>query len=374
MNARQNFFSTSARLVHIEQGTQMWHEWRDGKDLPDCKPRITGTLAAIISGCSVKKITPYQQWAEMTGRRVAPEPSAFLKKLWAHGQALEPEARAAYTAYTFNEVHPVCVEHPNHPWAGVSLDGLPASGDVPVEIKCPVSQSKHDMAKAGRVPDEYVGQVAWQLFVMPQARELHFWSYYPKDKDGIKGALVVVQRDPAFEDQLFKKCLEFRIALVNDTPPVGDDWAATARGYREAKAAFDEAQAALKEWEASLIGLLPATDDSFEGGGVKLTRYWSKSSIDWDRAVSSLGKPQPEVQLALEAARQPGPIDYRAALSALGVSNQEADALASSFEVKGKVSHRITLTAIADATECLEKPVTQEPVRTTDADSPWLGW
>lgn len=375
MNARPGFFDApAAKLVHIEQGTQVWLDWRDGKDLPDGKPRITGTLAAIISGNSIKKITPYQQWAEMTGRKKPEEASEYLRKLWAHGQKLEPVARAAYEEHTFNEVRPICVEHPLHPWAAASLDGLTGSGDVPVEIKCPVSQKKHDMAKAGIVPPEYIGQVVWQLFVLPKAKELHFWSYFPNDKDGIKGALVVVQRDQAMEDLLFKKCLDFRISLVKDTPPVGDDWAAAARGYREAKAAFDEAQEALRQWEGNLIEMLPAGDKSYEGGGVKVTRYPRKGSVDWERAMRSLGRPDDEVQAAMEASREPGPVNFPAALASLGVEPNAIEQMSTEFATDGKMSHRITMTALADETESLEPEKPQESAPLTDEVSPWTGW
>lgn len=135
------------KVINLQQRSPEWHAWRSGLDLPDGKPRITGTVAAIIAGDSVTGKTAHQLWMEMTGRKAREEPSEFLRRLFEHGERTEVIARAAYERMTGNRVYDLCVEHPDHPWAAASLDGLTEWGDILWEGKSPISQRVHTMAK-----------------------------------------------------------------------------------------------------------------------------------------------------------------------------------------------------------------------------------
>jgi putative phage-type endonuclease len=326
------------RIIPLEQRTAQWHSWRRGEDLPDKKPRITGTMAAVIAGDSVRNVTPYQLWMELTGRRPEPVPSEFLKKLWAHGQALEPAARSMYIEMTGNVVEDACVEHPNHTWAASSLDGLTASADVIQEYKCPVSQRIHNVAKNNQVPSYYLPQCRWQLFCTPSARELHYFSYFPNDEDSVPGALVVVERDAAYEQWLFNLCLDFRTCLIEDRPPNSESWLIAAKGYRAAKEEFDDVDERVKAFATALTDLMPADKDTYEGGGVRLTRYYAKEVIDFDGIVKEI-LPAEKVDAALEDARRVGELDYEAAFKALGLSDERAQEVLSATRKQGAVDY-----------------------------------
>lgn len=266
------------KIITLDQRSQAWFDWRNGLDLPDGKPRITATAASVIMGKNPYK-TPYRLWMQLTGRA---EPDA---ENWAmrRGTRMEPEAMECYTRETGNVMQPVCIEHPDFPWAAASLDGLSVFGDLLLEIKCP-GQSTHQMALAGRVPEHYLAQVQWQLFCCAgEVNEAHYYTY-----DGSAGAKVIIRPDPVFQSEMFEACKAFHQMLVDDTPPAGTEWLDAARAWRNAKEEADEAKENLDEVQKRLIDLLPETSDKQEGGGVVVTRYSAKGGVDNDKVIDTL--------------------------------------------------------------------------------------
>lgn len=266
------------KIITLDQRSQEWFDWRNGLDLPDGKPRITATAASVIMGKNPYK-TPYRLWMQLTGRA---EPDA---ENWAmrRGTRMEPEAMECYTIETGNVMQPVCIEHPDFPWAAASLDGLSVFGDLLVEIKCP-GQSTHDLALAGLVPDHYMAQVQWQLFCCAgEVDEAHYYTY-----NGSSGAKVVIRPDPVFQNEMFEACKTFRQMLVDDVSPSGSEWLDAARAWRKVKEEADEAKGNLEEAQKRLIELLPETSDKLEGGGVVVTRYSAKGSVDNDKVITTL--------------------------------------------------------------------------------------
>lgn len=330
------------KRIPIKQRTQAWFDWRNGLDLPDGKPRITATTATVIAGDSVSGQTPYQLWMEMTGRRAKAEANDFLKKLMKHGEVTEPKARQAYIDYTGNIVEEACIEHPLHRWCAASLDGLTKSGDIPVEIKCPISQRIHNMAKNQEVPSYYYLQVQWQMMCLPGVMEEHYWSYYEDDEDGVTGALVVVKRDEMVIQRLFNEALNFRTCVLEDRPPASDDWLIAAKLYREAKLEQEEATARLSTAQKRLIELMPIDKKTFDGGGVMVTGYTVKGKVDYAKLIQDLNKSDDEVKRAVEAARAPGEVDYRKALELLGFSETEIEDLFTKHRVGGELRYRFT--------------------------------
>lgn len=334
------------RLIHLQQRTAQWHSWRNGDDLPDKKSRITGTVAAIIAGDSVTGKTAHQLWMEWTGRREPEEPSEFLKKLWEHGQRSEEIARQAYMRYTGNEVFDICVEHPDHPWAASSLDGLTFAGDIVNEIKCPISQRIHSMAKLGIVPSYYMPQVQWQLFCTPTAVEAHYWSWFQEDEEGVTGALVVVQRDEAMQRQLFQDCLDFRICVVEDRPPASNQWLMAARTFKQAQAEFEEVNARYEASKKALADLIPVDRDSFDGGGVMATRYYVKQSVDWNKGFAEKGIKEDKVAEVTQQFREPGPVDYPALLQELAIPPERLKELEDKHRTYGAVEYKKAAAAL----------------------------
>jgi putative phage-type endonuclease len=365
------------KRIPIKQRTQAWFDWRQGLDLPDGKPRITATTATVIAGDSVTGQTPYQLWMEMTGRRVKPEANDFLKKLWKHGEVTEPKARQAYIDYTGNIVEESCVEHPLHRWCASSLDGLTRAGDIHVEIKCPISQRIHNMAKNQDVPSYYYLQVQWQLMCLPDNVEAHYWSYYEEDEDGVTGALVVVKRDEQVIHRLFNEALNFRTCVLEDRPPASDDWLVAAKLFREAKLEEEEAAARLSTAQKRLIDLMPLDKKTFDGGGVMVTCYPVKGKVDYAKLIQDLNKPQDEIKIAVEAARAPGEVDYRKALELMGFNEAEIDELFTKHRVEGELRYRFTEVKgylpeqAAEASQAAEQKAAETTALSGDGQQDW---
>ncbi len=277
------------KIIQLDQRSQEWHDWRNGKDL-DGFPRITATTAAVVSGRSKWK-TPWRLWNEMTGRR-QPDP---VNPAMLRGVRLEPVALAAYEELVGFRAAPVCIEHDNIPWAAASLDGLNVEKHVVVEIKCP-GEAHHAMALAGVVPPLYWAQMQWQLLCAGNGFIAHYWSF-----DGAQGKLLVVPPDPVFQQTLLAQAEEFRRMLVEDVPPAGDDWMEAARQWRAAKQAVEDAKALLEEAESKLKELA-GEQERIEAGGVIFSRYSAKGSVDNEALLRDLGVDEETV----ERYRKPG--------------------------------------------------------------------
>lgn len=266
-------------VVVLDQRSQQWHDWRAGKDLPDGKSRITGTMLPIIRGESPYK-TRHRLWEELTGRKEPPKQNFAMMR----GVQFEDAARMAYIKKTGRHMDPVCFEHDDHPEFGVSLDGFELLGNRGVEIKC-AGAKDFAMALSGRVPDKYWTQVQWQLFCSA-AECFDYWSYNIETGEG---ALVTVYPDLRLFEEMKAQALEFRQCLIDDKEPAGDVWMAEARLYRIAESEFSSAKDALDEAKNSLLSSIPDGQESISGGGVNASLVpGRKGSIDTDKLVADL--------------------------------------------------------------------------------------
>jgi putative phage-type endonuclease len=300
-----------SKLIDLDQRTEAWHDWRNGKDLPDGKPRITATAAGVIFGNNPWR-SVHDLWRELMGL-AEPEPVNFAME---RGVRLEPLVRQLYNEYTGNEVVPMCAEHPSLSWIGASLDGIdPLAAKVIAEFKC-VGNRTHSYAESGLVPGYYEPQLQWQFAAVPSAMENHYFSANADRIDVLlkNGAtvethldelldcckLVIVRPDPAFQAELIRRAAEFRQSLIDGVPPAGNAWVEAARIYVAAKQSADEAASILKEAERQLLDAVPEDQrkdgGSQEGGGVRVSYYAASAEVDYPRLVSELGIPEATVQ------------------------------------------------------------------------------
>lgn len=189
------------KKVELEQGTPEWLAWRKGG-------LGASNAAAVIGVCKFN--TPYELFMQMTGRLPAFEGNRATEA----GNEMEPKARASYEIeHDFVDMPATCVEHPVHSEIRASLDGLREDGKVILEIKYP-SQASHDIAVSGMVPEHYYPQCQHQLMCVPEAEELHYWSF--REEKGVK---VVVYPDPIYQRMLLEAELAFLDLVKNATPP-----------------------------------------------------------------------------------------------------------------------------------------------------------
>lgn len=186
------------RISFAQSGSE-WLRWR--------RSGIGGSDAPVIMGVS-PWMTPVELWRAKLGM----EPEVELNDAMRRGLEMEPVARAFYEAHTGMVVQPAFLIHPEHEWLHGSLDGLSFDGDLAIEIKCP-GRSVHEEAREGHVPGRYWPQIQHYL-MLSGASVLHYWSF-----DGAEGALIPVEPDKAYHEELFEKERAFWRCVIERKPP-----------------------------------------------------------------------------------------------------------------------------------------------------------
>jgi putative phage-type endonuclease len=266
-----------AKVERILQNTPEWHAWR--------MQGLGSSDAPVIMQESPWR-TPKQIWELRTGRRTEQEnTNPALRR----GRELEPKARAAYEAFTGEQMEPLCLVHDSFDWMRASVDGLNFERARVLEIKCPLRSEDHRLAVAGQVPRHYFAQLQHQLEVT-QASELHYWSF-----DGERGALVRVEPDPNYIQRLIEAETEFwRRVVENRWPQENDEeldlsddprWQEAAHRYRALKLRLDELTSA-EQLARKRLEELASARRTF-GSGLELLRTERKGAVDYS-AVSEL--------------------------------------------------------------------------------------
>lgn len=183
----------------MDQRTSDWHKWRS--------QGIGSSDISAVIGMSAFK-TAFQLWELKTGRVEEKESSFVMQR----GTELEPKIRAMYELEFDIDMPPCELVHPHHSFARVSLDGRNEAARKIIEIKY-VGIEKHEQAKAGIVPECYVPQVQWQLFVSGDL-EADYVSYFAE-----KLAIVRVLPDIEMQKNLLDAATKFWHCVQTNTPP-----------------------------------------------------------------------------------------------------------------------------------------------------------
>jgi putative phage-type endonuclease len=179
------------KIININHGSPEWLEWRrSGVGASD--------IAAIMGRCPFRSRTDVMRdkcglWQQE--RNIAMEKGLFY----------EDEARSA-----FEELHrgmqypPLMIEHDSVPYHIASLDGYCSFTRDILEIKVPGIKTL-SLAKNGIVPEHYIYQIQWQLYVSGSLR-CYYWAYDRITKEGHK---VLIYRDEEIIDKLKASAEDF---------------------------------------------------------------------------------------------------------------------------------------------------------------------
>ncbi len=185
------------------QQRETWLQWR-GKG-------IGSSDMPIIMGVSPWK-SIYKLWLEKTGQ----EKDDF-KGNWAtaRGNRLEPLVRNWYNDKYQTKMEPKNFEHKEFNFFRSSLDGFDESINRAIEIKCP-SVTDHQCAVDGNVPEKYLPQVHWLMFVSG-CDSLDYVSYNEIHEQ--EYAVVTIKPDLIYREELKDKALLFWKHVQDKTPP-----------------------------------------------------------------------------------------------------------------------------------------------------------
>lgn len=182
------------------QGSPEWLEWR--------RKGIGASDIPIILGLS-PYVTRYELYMDKLGH--PKKQNTFVANL---GAQLEPKARAIYELQYGLTMLQAEFTHPKYEWCRASLDGWnPSDRHVQIlELKY-VGKDKQDDARKGIVPEIYIPQVQWQLFVTSSTRA-HYGSYYDNEL-----IVIEVEADPLLQGELFTEAKRFWQMVEQKIPP-----------------------------------------------------------------------------------------------------------------------------------------------------------
>jgi putative phage-type endonuclease len=269
----------------MQQGSSEWHEWR--------RQGIGASYVPVVMGES-DFATPLQLWEQMVGLAPATETNWAMQK----GIDTEPKIRAMYELSYNVEVPAALAVHPDKPHFRASLDGFNQDAGLVVEFKC-VGKEKHGMAKAGKVPETYYGQVQAQLFVTG-AKVAHYVSYCEDDL-----AVVAVEPDPEYVSKMVPAVEKFWEQVVTKTPPKETDRdyvnlrsledKATFEAMASAKKVLDAAQEAYDEAKKKAIAAM-GKHKRVVCGDIKIASVVAKGSVDYAKIPEVAALPKEYVE------------------------------------------------------------------------------
>lgn len=267
--------------AHLHQGSEQWLAYR--------KARGGASEVAALLGCSPYfPRTTLELWQVKTGRA-----EVHMNPAMARGSMLEAAARS-YVEGCFSEVfEPQVVEQGR---IIASLDGQSFDGKVIIELKIPAAGIESDLwayvANHRKPPEHYMCQVQQQLMVS-QAERCIFCVCVASGDDIIECLHCDVLPDVDMHERIRAAWAEFWPFLDSDTPPPptdrdviersDPDWVDAAQAYRIAKRELENAQSAEKAAKERLQEL--AGEQSAQGGGVKVTRFWRAGVVDYKKAL-----------------------------------------------------------------------------------------
>lgn len=216
----------SCRL-EMTQGTLEW-------DMHRAAHRNASEAGCIMQVSPFEPDTWAKLWALKTGRALKEPANAAMLR----GLELEKKALACYRAMTGRAMQPMVFVKGIY---SASLDGIDATGEIDLEIKCPYRGQASllwQQVKEGHIPAHYYWQIQHQLYVS-EAKTAHFFVY-DGEKEGLFLEVHPDQEDIAYLIAQWDRFWRY-IEQDIEPPQAGKDragpqkrrWRASATEYRD---------------------------------------------------------------------------------------------------------------------------------------------
>jgi len=187
----------------IIQGSEDWFKQRCGRVTAS---RIADVMARTKAGYGASRKNYLAQLVceRMTGTVAESYSNAAMQ--W--GTEKEPEAKAAYSFFTGNDVTDAeFIQHPDIFWSGASPDGYVADDGL-IEVKCPNTATHIETLLAGQVDDKYILQIQWQLECTGR-KWCDFVSYDPRMPAELSLFVKRIDRDQKRIEEIKEAVSEF---------------------------------------------------------------------------------------------------------------------------------------------------------------------
>lgn len=253
--------------------TSAWHEFR-------AKGIGSSDIASIL-GISPWK-SAHQLWKEKTGIEKAVDISNQYQVQ--RGVVNEPRARAIFELIDGKSFPAALAIHPEFDFMRVSLDG--DDGETVLEIKCP-GQKTMDDAKLGKIPDYYMCQIQYQMFVA-QRKKAVFFCYQPETEHY---EFVNVEPDFNLQEKIKTEVINFWDKIQTKTwedetdyLDLNDkDFHSAAKNWLCTKKELDEAKKKFESAEEQVLSFESKHKKEIRGFGIKILKSEVKGSVDYSK-------------------------------------------------------------------------------------------
>lgn len=196
-------------MADIVQRTPEWFNLRLGKVTAS---RISDLMAKTKSGYSTSRANYMTELAIQLLTGVVEQGFNSTAMQW--GTDNEGKARDAYSFFTGNTVEEIAfINHPTIKQAGASPDGL-VGDDGLVEIKCPNSNTHCATLLTGKIKNEYLLQMQWQM-ACSDREWCDFVSYDPRFPEELVIFIKRVARDDKLIAEITDEVTKF-LTELND--------------------------------------------------------------------------------------------------------------------------------------------------------------
>lgn len=195
--------SLPSKALHVEQGTEEWHDARLGRATAS---RFNDIMAKGKNGYELAGVKNYR--AELVVERLTQSRvEMFKSSAMEWGTDTEPLARLRYELKTGNEVDECGFFLLEHLEAGASPDGL-VNHDGLLEIKCPNTATHLETLRKQDIPKQYYWQVMGQLWITGRDW-CDFVSFDPRLPDNASFFMKRINRDDAKIQELEQEVASF---------------------------------------------------------------------------------------------------------------------------------------------------------------------
>ena len=249
------------------------------------KEKIGASDAPVLMGVSPYD-TPYSLWQ----KKLDLLPQTQMTWPMERGHNLEPLAREQISQQLGVALAPQVKFHSSIPWMMATLDGLSDDRQTLVEIKCP-GETDHQIALSGQIPEKYYPQIQHQLEVC-ELEKGYYFSF-----DGKAGIMIEFFRDDKYIKKLISIEKEFYSCMQDLSPPdltekdyltvESPEWFMLASQWRQINSQLETLEREEKKLREGLISLCGTQNST--GGGVKVSRFLRKGSIDYAKVPQLQG-------------------------------------------------------------------------------------
>lgn len=311
---------TSFYAVDLGQKTDVWLEWR--------KLGISASDIPVVLGLSPYK-TPYQLWAEKTGRYNTVDISANPNVR--RGNRLEDTIRMSAEQQSGHLLVPVCGEYTAWRPLRASFDGVDIL-NRPHEFKAPSDKQYEDVMANGVASAAYIiyeAQTQAQAIVANQTEG--FLYFYRETQAGPEGMMFEITLTVERRDEIITAAKQFWHYVETDTPPPKDperdlyeplgstavfNWSSSADIWRNNNARMKSLKEELaviendqKAIQKSLLEQMGEYDHA-DIAGVKVAKFEKQGAIDY-KAFLEDRFPGQDLDQELDTYRKPSRSEAR---------------------------------------------------------------